>query len=179
MNPRLIDIPLPEYGITTPPDFTAIGAKIDKALEDNFRGKEVAIRAISLAEHPGKTLDGLAGLIAEKGTDRYDPKRRPADDELFAPYRPDMHASACTIGKDHFGEGADFVRKFYENILLDRGYRLRIDLMLVYDLHHLAKAEKVDPKAPGVSPRLEPYLFRFKYPDRKPEALLGILKLLG
>jgi hypothetical protein len=100
------------------------------------------------------------------------------DHDIFSPYRPDMHASACTAGKDHFGEGEDFVRKFYENILLDRGYRLRIDLFLVYDLHQLVRAEKLDPDQPGVPARLEPYLFRFKDPSRKRDALLGLVKLL-
>jgi hypothetical protein len=179
MLPTIIELSLPEYGIDTPPDFEAIGKKIDAALEEAFPGKEVALRAISLAEHPGKTLDELVGIIVEKGTDRYDPQRLPVDNELFSQYGTELHASASTIGKDHYGEGADFVRKFYENILLDRGYRLRIDLILVYDLHQLVRADRLDPNSPGVPARLEPYLFRFRYPDRKPEALAGILKLIG
>jgi hypothetical protein len=40
------------------------------------------------------------------------------------------------------------------------------------------RAEKVDKEKPSVDSRLEQYLFRFKDPDHKPEALLGIIKIL-
>ena len=176
METSVVSLALPEYDIQTQPDYAAIGAKIDKALEDNFGGKRVALRAISLAEHCPLSLDQLAGEILRTGWDRYNPNRASLD-RHFDAYRPDMHAGAVTIGKDHFGEGADFVRKFYENILLDRGYRLRIDLILIYDRDQLVQAEKVDPDKPAVHPRLEPYLFKFKDPNDKQAALLGILKL--
>jgi len=174
----VVAISLPEYGIDTQPDYEAIGAKIDRALEENFDGKEVALRAVSMAEHQECSMDEFVRIIIEKGTDRYDPSRKPPDDGHFDAYRPDMHASACTIEKGHTDEGTDIVQKFYENILLDRGYRLRVDIILVYDLHQLVRAEKVDPGKPGVRPALELYLFRFNDPANKPRALLGIVKLL-
>lgn len=176
MNTKVISLALPEYDILTEPDYESIGVKIDKALEDNFAGKQVALRAISLAEHCPLTLDELVAEILRTGWDRYNPNRASLD-RHFDAYRPDMHAGVVTIGRDHFGEGADFVRKFYENILLDRGYRLRIDIVLIYDRDRLVQAERVDPDKPAVHPRLEPYLFRFKNPNDKQAALLGILKL--
>ncbi len=176
MNTKVIALALPEYDILAEPDYEGIGAKIDKALEDNFTGKQVALRAISLAEHCPLTLDELVAEILRTGWDRYNPNRASLD-RHFDAYRPDMHAGVVTIGQDHFGEGADFVRKFYENILLDRGYRLRIDVILIYDRDRLVQAEKADPDKPSVHPRLEPYLFRFKDPNNKQAALLGILKL--
>jgi hypothetical protein len=114
-------------------------------------------------------------VILEKGTDKYDPNRKGI--EGFEDYDADLQAGFFTVGKNHFGEGADFVQKFYENVLLDRGYRLRIDLFVVYDLNKLVQAKK-KPNTPGVHSRLEPYLFKFKDPERKQDALLGVIKLL-
>lgn len=173
-----ISLPLPEYTINTQPDYQILGTKIDKVLEENFNGKDIAIRALSLADHPQLTLDGFADIIVKTGTDKYDPDRKGVDHEKFEPYRPDFQADFCTVGKNHYGKGADIIRKFYENVLLDRGYRLRIDLLVIYDLNKLNHADKVDKNKPGVHPRLEPYLFRFKDPKQKPQALLGIIKLL-
>ena len=179
MTTKVVPLSLPEYGIETVPDHEAIGAKIDAALNQHFAGKHVALRAVSHAEHKELTLDQFVDAILKAGTDRYDPARKPADDDPFAPYKPDLHAGLCTIGKDHWGEGADFVKKFYENILLDRGYRLRIDLMLVYDASQLERATKVEAGQPSVRPELEVCLFRFRNPADKPAALLGVLKLLS
>jgi hypothetical protein len=173
----IISLPLPEYTIVTQPDYRTLGAKIDKVVEDNFNGKDVAIRALSLTDHPELTLDSFTDIIIKTGTDKYDPNRKGVAYEEFSAYNADLQAYACRVGKDPI-DGADLIKKFYENVLLDRGYRLRIDLLIIYDLHQLVRAEKVDLSKPGVHPRLEPYLFRFKDPDNKPQALLGIIKIL-
>lgn len=174
--PLVVSLPLPEYRIDRPPDCEAIGARIDAVLSRHFDGKAVAIRALSLTDHSQLTLDELVAVILTTGTDKYDPDRKGV--EGFENYRVDLQAGPCTIGLDHFGEGADFIQKFYENVLLDRGYRLRLDLLVIYDLHQLMPAEKIDPALPGVEPHLETYMFRFRDPARKPQALLGIVKLL-
>jgi hypothetical protein len=177
MDPLVLELPLPEYSIDSQPDYVAIGIKIDRIIEENFAGKDVAIRAISSMDHPQLVLDSLAEIVLETGTDKYDPNRKGVAHEEFEPYRADFQAGSCTVGKDSAGEGADIIKKFYENVLLDRGYRLRIDLIIIYDLHQIVRAEKVDEEKPGVDARLEPYLFRFKDPERKTRALLGIIKL--
>lgn len=173
----VVSISLPEYNINTRPDYQAVGAKIDKSLEENFYGKSVAIRALSLTDHPRFSLDELVGIILEKGTDKYDPNRKGI--EGFEDYDLDFQAESCVVGKTHFGKGVDIIQKFYENVLLDRGYRLRIDLLLVYDINQLDKAEKTDNEKSGVHPRLEPYLFRFKDRNHKQQVLIGIVKLLN
>lgn len=178
IKPAIIPLPLPEYTIDTQPDYAALGARIDAVIEKNFSGKDVAIRAISIDDHPQLTLDQLAQIILETGTDKYDPNRKGVGHDDFEPYKPDFQAGFGTVGKDLVNEGAGIIQKFYENVLLDRGYRLRIDLLIVYDLHKLVRAEK-DPNTPNtIHPRLESYLFRFKDPEHKPEALLGIVKIL-
>jgi len=173
---KIISISLLEYNIDKQPDYQAIGTKIDETLERYFNGKDVAIRALSLTDHPQFTLDEFVKVILEKGTDKYDPDRKGV--EGFENYEVDFQAGFCTVGKNHSGEGADFIQKFYENVLLDRGYRLRVDLLLVYDLHQLVRAKKIDSDKSGVDPRLEPYLFKFKNQQQKKQALLGIIKLL-
>lgn len=177
MKTKIISLSLPDYTIDAKPNYVNLGSKIDKVIEDNFDGKDIAIRALSSTDHPQYTLDELVKIILEKGTDKYDPNRKGVGHEDFKPYCVDLQAGFCTVGKNHFGEGADIIKKFYENVLLDRGYRLRIDLLLIYDLHQLTQAKK-DSDKPGVHPRLEPYLFRFKNPKNKQRALLGIIKLL-
>lgn len=172
----IVSISLPEYNIDTKPDYQAIGAKIDAVLEENFDGKSVAVRALSLMDHPQLTLDEFVKIILEKGTDKYDPNRKGI--EGFEDYDVDFQAGFGTVGKNLKGEGADIIQKFYENVLLDRGYRLRIDLLLIYDLHQLDKAKKIDSEKKGVHPRLEPYMFKFKDPENKKRALIGIVKIL-
>ncbi len=72
----------------------------------------------------------------------------------------------------------DTVKKFYENVLLDRGYKVRIDLLIIYDASKLVKAKKIDSKAERARPELEECLYQFKDPEHKPEALVGIVKIL-
>lgn len=173
---KVISLSLPEYNIDSKPDYQSIGKKIDNVLEEHFVGLDVAIRALSLTDHPKLTLEQFVKVILETGTDKYDSARKGV--EGFENYDVDIQAGFCTIGKNHNGEGADIIQKFYENVLLDRGYRLRIDLLLIYDLHQLMPAEKIDPKLLGVHPRLEPYMYKFKDPKNKQHALLGVIKLL-
>lgn len=61
---------------------------------------------------------------------------------------------------------------------MDRGYRLRIDLIVLYDPKQFNRAEKVDHTKPDVAPHLEEYLWRFKNPDNKSKAVAGMIKIL-
>jgi len=177
-EPKIVSVAIPEYTIEMQPDYIAIGEKIDQVIEENFPGQDIAIRAISIADHPQYDLDQLTKIILETGTDKYDPNRKGVAHEEFEPYHADFQAGFGTVGKDLHGEGADIVKKFYENALIDRGYRLRIDLLLIYNLHQLMNAEKLDSEKPSVAEHLEPYLFRFKDIENKPGALLGIIQIL-
>lgn len=55
---------------------------------------------------------------------------------------------------------------------------LRIDLLLIYDINQLIQAKKEDKDKPSVDPRFEQYLWRFKDPDCKQNALKGTIKIL-
>ncbi len=135
---------------------------------------------MSVADHPQYTLDELADIILKTGTDKYDPNRKGVAHEEFEPYRPDIQAGTIEVknGKLITEPFSEDVRRFYENTLIDRGYRLRIDLIVLYDPEQFIRAEKVDDTKPGVEPHLEEYLWRFKDPENKAEAVRGIVKIL-
>lgn len=183
----ILSVAAPEYTVKHKPDYMAVGKKLDEIVEKNFRGKTIAIRGISLEEHPGMTLDSLISIILRFGTDRYDPQRKSVCHEEFEPYMIDMHATPCVVSESGLESEcceelpsvmAESVKDFYEGAPLDRGYPVRLDALLIYDLTQLERAQKVDETKQSVASRLEPFLFRFKDPAKKQKALLGIVKIL-
>jgi hypothetical protein len=73
------------------------------------------------------------------------------------------------------------VGDFWAGTLFERGFSLRLDLLLIYDLDHLKMLGQ--PQDRGLNEEevgglQDGCLFRFRYPERKPEALLGIIKIL-
>lgn len=178
-NPKVITISLPEYSIDTKPNYSAIGSRIDKAIQENFEGTFL-VRALSITDHPQYTLSQLADIILNSGTDKYDPERIGVAHEEFEPYHADLQAGEVVVENGQLkGESfSEQIRLFYENTLIDRGYRLRIDLLVFYDPNQMVKAEKIDSKKPGVELHLEKYLWRFKDPAHKRNALKGIIKVL-
>lgn len=178
-KPKIITISLPEYTIENQPDYEKIGTRIDRAMADNFEGTFL-VRELSITDHPQYSLDMLADIIIKTGTDKYDPSRKGVSHESFEPYKPDLQAGEVTIkdGKIVGESFAEDIRRFYENTLLDRGYRLRIDLIVIYDPRQMVQAEKIDHTKPGTEPRLERYLWRFKDQENKSKALVGLIKIL-
>lgn len=178
-EPKIVKVAIPEYTIDAQPDYKSVGAKIDKAIADNFEGTFL-LRALSMIDHPQYTLDEFADIILRTGTDKYDPNKKSVASEGFEPYKPDIQAGEIIIkdGKIISEPFSEDVRRFYENTLLDRGYRLRIDLIVLYDPKQMVQAEKIDHTKPSTQPHLEQYLWRFKDPDSKPKALVGIIKIL-
>jgi hypothetical protein len=170
---------LPEYRIEAQPDYVALGQKIDQALEENFEG-DFLDRALSTYDHPQHTVDQLAEIILRTGTDKYDPERKGVAHEEFEPYQADLQAGSISIKDGKLAEpyGQRLIKLFYENVLLDRGYRLRIDLIVLYDPSQMMLAEKVDQAKPSIEPHLEKYLWRFKNPSNKAAAVKGIIKIL-
>src|SRR5947209_3081718 len=88
-NAKIITISIPEYTIEVKPDYKAVGQKIDTAIEQNFEGKFLS-RALSMTNHPQYSLDQLAGIILNTGTDKYDPTRKGVAHEEFEPYNLDI-----------------------------------------------------------------------------------------
>ncbi len=187
MSTKVITISVPEYTIEQKPDYLELGKKVDGVLESNFRDQEYIIRAISSDDHPELSLAELVSTILESGTDKYDPRRKGVCHQEFSPYDHDIQADTFEIKTAKividdsykyptlFG---DLVYDFYENAPLDRGHSVRLDILMIYDTKKLTQAKKIDPEKPGVSPRLEKYLYKFKDPEHKQDALVGVVKIL-
>ena len=183
---------LPNYVRGLEPDFLAVGRKLDATIEAHFQGA-IAIRGISVVDHPGHSLDDLVAIIQELGTDRYDPQRKAVQHELYDPYGVELHALPCTVeggflrAHSSLVEApsvmADVLGDFWGGPPVDRGSPpMRLDLLIIFDPHQLEPifvSYDGKPREGGETPQLMHSLeFRFKFPDRKSEALLGFIKIL-
>ncbi len=200
VNPKVLSISLPEYSAVTEPDYVRIGDRVDNFLARNLQDGTYFVRAISLADHPGKTIDELASLILASGTDRYDLDRETAEPE-FDGYDYDLHLSTIGIHdgelnatdgssgdellaehvglqpQDCSGYFAGVCYRFRELIPVVRGISLRVDLLTLYDPHQFEPAEYVDQTIAPVG-QLARYLHRFRHPSSKQEAVTAIVKIL-
>ena len=187
MAVKVIEVHLPEYHVKIKPNYLKIGKKVDRVLERSFQNGRYILRAIGSDDHPNLSMGELVKIILETGTDKYDSKRKGVSDEEFSGYDYDIQAgiveiknSQIVINKEDkipsvFG---DIIYHFYEHTHLDRGYAVRIVLFLIYDSKKLMRARKFHPKARSVRKGLNKYLYKFKYPENKKDALLGIIKIL-
>jgi hypothetical protein len=194
MSPARVTITLPDYGVTAPPDAEAIGAALDAVICQTFGrhgSREIGIRSISLIDHPGHSHDSLCNVILATGTDRHDPEYSSPLSNTYDPYGVELHVVPCTVsatslqspmcdGSTFYGTTesvmAEAVSDYYVGPPIDRGGTpLRIDLVTIYDLAQLEgiaipfhEGEKLPFSAS-----------RFRHPDRRPEAVLGVIKVLG
>jgi hypothetical protein len=160
-------ISLPEYTVDEKPDSKNIGLKIDVVLRANFKG-EVVIRCLSTVDHD-LGLDELVEKIKETGTDKYDQAREGVG--YFEGKQIDFFGLPADLSRDK-PIMEEFIDDFYESAFQDRGKRMRIDLVLVYDK---SKLEMVEHLYEG---HAESDGFIFKDATNKPAALLGIIRIL-
>jgi len=185
MAVKVIEVHLPEYNLKKKPNYLKLGKKVDSVLEKGFSDGKYILRAISSEDHKGLSLDKLADIVLRNGTDKYNPKRKGVCHDEFSGYDYDIQAGTFKIkkgkliveGNDYPSVFGDIVYHFYEHTPLDRGYPLRIDLLLIYDPAKLKKARKVNQKAPPIRRKLINFLYKFKNPKNKKDALLGIVKI--
>jgi len=185
---------IPGYNLEQIPDFATIGKRLDNIVKENFPNKWLAVRGVSLQDHPGRSLTWLVEKIQELGTDRYDPKRKGIHDGLDKEFGIDLHGVAmmyknkivCPHYSDERRETGSAIGELLNDChggaMVDRGYALRIDVLILYDLDQLASAPMIwtdngpaytdSPKSPQ-----ETCTFRFKHPENKQGALLGIIRI--
>ena len=187
MKAKVLEVHLPEYHIKKKPDYVKLGKKVDAVIEKSFPDGKYIIRALGSDDHPKLSLNKLAEIVLETGTDRYDPNRKGVCHDEFCGYDYDIQAGTIiikngklVIPKDYKypTEFGDVIWHFYEHTPLDRGYAVRIDLLLIYDPKQLTKARKFHSKARGVRRGLNNYLYKFKHPKNKKDALIGIIKIM-
>ena len=170
----LYKIKIPKVYADNKPDFEKIGAKIDKCLKKYFLGKKIAVRVLSSQEHKGKSADDLIKIIKKIGHDRYDTKRRGDRYENIKGKHIDFFALDFKVKtKEKYFK--DFLEPFYFWPIADRQEPIRIDIAVVYDL---SKLKRVIHRYKGREKETKKDGFVFKNPDRKTEAILGIIKIL-
>jgi hypothetical protein len=187
MIAKMITVSILEYTADDKPDYLRIGKIVDKVIENNFRNGKYIYRALSIDDHLGLTLDRLVSIILKLGTDKYDRARKSVCHEQFSVYDYDIQAGSFEIRNSKivieesdtyptlFG---DTIYDFYENAPQDRGYPVRVDILIFYDINKLEPAKLINPKATRVAPQLEKYLYKFKDRRNKKDALLGVVKIL-
>lgn len=173
---NVLSIELPEYRIDSSPDLENIGQKLSTFIQEHFSGQQIAIRCLGLADHPSMTMDQLVETIKKLGTDRYDPERKLVCHDFYVAQGVDP-TDSIFASEYNPASGAELMREiiddFYEGALADRGFRIRIDLILIYDLSHL----RIFPIDYG-NGDIGNECFVFNDPEQKREALLGIIKVL-
>ena len=53
----LYSVSIPEYTAEEEPDYAAVGRQLDRVIEAHFPDRKLVIRAISLIDHPGWSLE--------------------------------------------------------------------------------------------------------------------------
>ncbi|MEA3514126.1 MAG: hypothetical protein U9R34_01470 [Nanoarchaeota archaeon] len=187
MAVKVIEVHLPEYNVKKKPDYLKLGKKVDAILEKNFPDGKYILRAIGSDDHQGLSLNQLADVVVKTGTDKYNLNKKGVCHDEFSGYDYDIHAGTFEIKNSRLvipdsykyaTEFWDIIWHFYEHTPLDRGYAVRIDLLLIYDPKKLKKARKSHQKARSVRKGLNNYLYKFKDQENKKDAIIGIIKIL-
>lgn len=193
---NIISAFFPEYNLDSQPNFLEIGTAIEEILQKDFSDRWIAIRAISLKDHPELNREQLIEKIKKCGTDRYDSSRKGVHHELDDQFNIELHAIAMHITSDsvecpHYAGDrcstgssvGELLLDCFDGAKVDRGYPLRIDAILIYSLDALQPApmtwtkkgpEYTDSSLISVK---ETSTFQFKDSSNKVNALIGIISI--
>jgi hypothetical protein len=161
-------VSIPDYVSDSKPDYDRIGSMINEALAACFGRNVRVIRGISKDSHPGKSVDELVDIISKNGTDRVE---EGVPGRGYGRVVCDFFAAGFDLASS--GGMNKWVRKFYEGAVKHKVRPSRADLFMVYD------PEKVAVVPYEKHGRVLTDAYRFKDPEKKLEALLGILKIGG
>jgi hypothetical protein len=169
---RILDIQLPEYQVDTEPNHQAVGKIVDAELMRHFMGRTLVVRGVGSKDHPDKTVHELVETIVRHGTDRYDPTRRGEGYENLQDKHIDLFAFRRKV-TPRMQLFKDICWGFYHSAIAVHGTPTRIDVVIAYDAAKLKAVihqyeGRTDKKRDG---------FVFREPDRKQDALLGILTI--
>jgi len=183
---KVIEIHIPEYDFKNTLDYAKIGPKVDQLILSNFPNGRYLFRAVGMVDHPNLTINEFASIILKLGYDKYDPKRKSVRHDEFSRYDYDIQVEGFEIRDSkiildeffkHNSLFGECTYNFRVGAPQDRGYPVRIDLLLIYDAKKLVKARR-KPGAKAIEPGLVNYLYKFKSSQHKADALLGIIKIL-
>lgn len=164
-------ISIPDYSANAKPDYSAVGALIDNAIKTYFNGK-IAVRYLSMQDHKGLHVDELIKIINETGIDKYDPNRKlSVAHDLYTNKGVELFAVPAEVNPQ-LNISTEAIQDFYEGAIQDRGYLLKIDLVVIYNLNQLELIPIRYDDGIGED------AYRFRHPDHKKEAVLGYIKIL-
>lgn len=171
-QPLVDTVLLPDYHLDKRANYDAFGKAIDDVVKKHFLGKDVAIRGISLANHPGKTMSDMVATILSTGTDRYDAAHEPFWKD-FPEYKNkgiELFAGKEYVDKN-FHSSHDLIENFFEGAKVDRGYAVRLDIITIYDV------EQLEMIPIQYSDGIGRDAWKFKHPEEKEKAVLGVIKI--
>lgn len=173
---KVFTVEIPEYQVNTEPDYKAVGALVDAELKKHFAGQMVGLRALGSQEHSDKTIEELVEIIKHSGTDRYDPERGGDRYDNIEGKHIDLFLLRRKITEKSkiFWQ---FVWSFYESPLRVRGYSVRVDILVVYDLSKLKAVRTSHTHEGRPITKRDGYVFRD--PTHKAQAILAIIKILS
>lgn len=191
---KRISVRIPSYTHEQEIDFKDIGAILDQLFVVEFPNQWLAVRGISIDDHPDRNPVWLMDTIQANGTDRYDPNRQGVHTALDKEFSIDLHAIPMIAEKEIFcphysgdrcetgSPFGDFLRDCYDGAKIDRGYALRIDIFMLYDLDQLQAAPLLwtddgPTLASDPIPPLESSTFQFKDSSAKQQALVGLIHI--
>lgn len=169
----LFSIDVPKVYLDNAPDFERLGKKVDDVLKRHFLNRRVILRTLSSQEHPDKSIEDLIKIIKAIGHDRYDPNIKGDRYKNREGKHIDIFGWDLEITED--GEYlANFMEPFYFWPLSQDKESQRLDIVIIYDPAHL---EMVEHTYEGRETEVKRDGFVFKYPDKKDEAILGIIRI--
>jgi hypothetical protein len=178
-RPLTLDLEVDETGAH---GFAVSGGVVDVAITELMPADAVvAVRALSIYDHPAMSCLQLADTILRSGTDRHDPTRHAVLADLYDPWGVELHAITCWVGSDgaltshHYAESgvaAGIMRDFRQGPPVDRGgVPLQVDLLTVYDR---AALEPIS-VAYADGAEADPTAFRFCNRAEAANAVLGVV----
>jgi hypothetical protein len=168
------EIKIPRAYEENKPNFSKIGQKIDNCLKKHFMNKKIAVRLLDSMEHKGKSIDDMVNIIKKLGHDKYNPKRTGDRYKNIDKKHIDFFALDFKVKlKGEFTKHA--IESFYYWPIADRNKPIRIDIAIIYDLSQL---KIVEHQYKGREGEIKKDGFVFKYPNKKVDAILGIIKIL-
>ncbi|MFA5176196.1 MAG: hypothetical protein WC413_02975 [Candidatus Nanoarchaeia archaeon] len=169
---KIYTIKIPEYNVKSKPDWDKIGNKLDIILKKHFLNKKIAVRCLSSKKHKKKDINDLIKIIKKLGHDRYNPKREGDRYGNIENKKIDIFCLDWTV-KPKSKMMWQMIWSFYK-FPIDFGKKpSRIDICIIYDLN---KLKRVVHQYKGRKD-IKKDAFIFKYPNKKPEAILGIIKI--
>src|SRR3989338_4155747 len=166
------EILLPEYTLDKKPDYRKVGKKLDSVIKKHFLGKKVCIRALGSQDHK-LSKEELVQKIIEQGTDKYDSNKKGFwhDWEAYKDKGIDLFACYKEV-TTKFRFMHEVVSDFYEGALVDRGYSVRVDMLLFYnpDLLEMIPIKYAEND-------IGEDAWRFSFPEQKRKTLLGVIKI--